>query len=190
MLISFHPLPFPSMPFLSGRGQTALPGFILGSALLAEERTTRLHFTTIPCARAGETAPLFIQQSSSLLLPPRGAFQSFWVLSEPILCFSLLDTESWGCPRWFGDERLWICGKPWVSSWHSWVVQYCVGCFAFPISPLFVLLYFYVYKLYIYKINKEVSVENKSLLREGKMTLNWQLYRRYDAFDWLVVKEM
>lgn len=49
--------------------------------------------------------------------------------------------------------------------------------------PLLVLLYFYIYKLYIYKINKEVSVENKSLLREGKMTLNWQLYRRCDAFD-------
>lgn len=84
---------------------------------------------------------------------------------------------------------MWIRGKPWVSSWQSWVLWCCLGCFAFLI-PLSVLLYFYVYKLYIYKINKEVSVENKSLLREGKMTLNWQLYRRYDAFDWLVVKEM
>lgn len=53
-------------------------------------------------------------------------------------------------------------------------------CFShFPIcSAIFLNI-----KKYIYKINKEVSVENKSLLREGKMTLDWQLYRRYDAFD-------
>lgn len=53
-------------------------------------------------------------------------------------------------------------------------------CFSsFPICSA---IFLYI-KICIYEINKEVSVENKSLLREGKMTLNWQLYRRYDAFD-------
>lgn len=68
------------------------------------------------------------------------------------------------------------------------IVEYIVGCFAFliflpPPPSSFCCIFIYIYKLYIYKINKEVSVGNKSSLREGKMTLNWQLYRRYDAFD-------
>lgn len=53
----------------------------------------------------------------------------------------------------------------------------------FFLTSLSVLLYFYVQNIHIHKINKEVSVENKSLSSEDKMTLNWQLYRGFDTFD-------
>lgn len=53
----------------------------------------------------------------------------------------------------------------------------------FFLTSLSVLLYFYVQNIHIYKINKEVSVENKLLLSEDKKTLNWQLYRGFDTFD-------
>lgn len=107
VLISPHSLslslPLSGMTFLSGRGQTALR-----SGFYFRQRNHQTAFHNHPLCQSCEncsslhSAELITAAGSSV-----ASFQSFLVLLEPILCcFSVLDTKSWGCPRWFVDVDL------------------------------------------------------------------------------------
>lgn len=111
-------------------------GFIFGSALLAEHNHQTAFHNHPLCQSWEKRSSLHSEELITAAGSSVASFQSFLVLSEPI-CFPLLASESWGCPRWI---RGFLLGSPECCS---------VVLAAYLISPLSSAIFFYIKIIHI-----------------------------------------